>query len=1284
MKSGPKITANDPSLNRLDSPSFLALLATQWLTIINDNAFRWFVVGIGKNYVQSAGASAEFSIGFVLAAGTACLVLPYLILAAPSGYVADRFSKRDVIISCKFAEIFIMAIGVGVVYYFQDSSMMLLLGCVALLGAQSAMFSPAKVGIIPEMLREEKIAAANGYFGLSTVTATIVGMALGGSLADFTQYGHTNLWSLATVLVGASVIGAFASLFIAKIPAADPEKKFPFRAIQQTWSDLTTLFSFRDLFLVACGKIFYWFTATMANLNIDAFSTDNGSINESERTPLLISLIVGLGLGSVLAGILSARRIELGMVPFGAIGIVIFSIALFFVPVGFFDAGFTANSGFILACVFLGCLGISAAIFDVPLSSYLQHKSPSNQRGAIIAATNVMLFSGILFGSVVFSQMRNPLSEGSLANVRQASRQGLSQEQNVELASILNDYLSEWERYKGSGENMPEIATYLARSNDEQIYQPLLANLLWNDLIQKKERHLRLPRRETLLKTFDNDRDQRMVNNLYAQQSKSPLMTSRQIFMTMGLIALPVAIFLFWRLPQAAIRFVGWWTLKTIYRVQVNGAGFIPERSGAVMVCNRVSLLDRLLISLSTARRVRWIAFTQSSQNTWSKQWRNFWGEIQVVGGPGARQKAFANARKALKRGELLALFPEEAISSTEQVKSFTDEALKLINVSPVPILPVYFDQLWGSIFSYNRGRILWKWPDKIRRPISINFGQPISKRSTTYDIRNAVLQLGAISVTQRTTQFVSPQESFIRQCKQRKFKQKIGDSSGQVLTGGSLLMRTLILRRLLNRHLLSDDDKYIGVLLPPSAGGVITNMALALDGRVAVNLNYTASADVLNACLKQAGIKHVLTSKRVMDKLDLELNAKITALEEFKDKVTTVDKATCVSAAYAMPASALISRFKLKSIQPNDVLTLIFTSGSTGTPKGVMLTHENVASNVSAIQQVIHLEPSDNLIGILPFFHSFGYTVTLWGTMNLDIGGAYHFTPLDGKQVGRLVRKFKGTVLLATPTFLRSYLKRATKEDFATLDIVVAGAEKLPVELCDAFQEKFGVRPIEGYGATELSPLVSVNVPPNRSPDPGVVDCKEGTVGRPIPNVAAKVLDLDSGEELGANQAGMLWVRGPNLMRGYIGRQDLTDKVVKSGWYNTGDVALIDEDGFIKITGRVSRFSKIGGEMVPHILVEETLAKIIGGDEEEGLKAVVTSVPDEKKGEKLVVVHTALETTAQDLVKSLTEHGLPSLYVPSANAFLQVEEIPVLGTGKLDLHGLKQVAMEKFGKPKE
>jgi acyl-[acyl-carrier-protein]-phospholipid O-acyltransferase/long-chain-fatty-acid--[acyl-carrier-protein] ligase len=547
------------------------------------------------------------------------------------------------------------------------------------------------------------------------------------------------------------------------------------------------------------------------------------------------------------------------------------------------------------------------------------------------------------------------------------------------------------------------------------------------------------------------------------------------------------------------------------------------------------------------------------------------------------------------------------------------------------------------------------------------------------HQVRRAVQELGAMAVSQRSGRMLGLAQSFVRTCKKRKRGVKIADSTGNQLTGGGLLMRSLILRRLLLRHVLADDEQFVGLLLPPSVAGVVSNVAIALDRRVSVNLNYTVSNDVLNECIALAGIKHVLTSRQFMDKMQFELDAEVVYLEDFRNKPTIGDKLIGSLAAYCLPGGLLERWLGLHEVDSADLATLIFTSGSTGQPKAVMLTQGNIGSNVEAIEQVIHLTRDDVLVGILPFFHSFGFTVALWTIMSIDAKGVYHFSPLDGKQVGKLCKKHGGTLLLATPTFLRTYLRRCEKEELQTLDVVVTGAEKLPPELADAFEEKFGVRPVEGYGATETSPLASVNIPPSRSTENFQPDCREGSVGRPVPGVTAKVTDLDSGDELGEGQPGMLWIKGPNVMQGYLGREDLTREVVIDGWYKTGDVAMIDADGFIHITGRISRFSKIGGEMVPHVKVEEILAQIIGASEEDGLKAAVTAIPDTKKGERLIVLHTEIDQTPEQLRQGLSDAGLPNIYIPSIDSFRQVDQLPILGTGKLDLKGIKTMAEEIF-----
>jgi acyl-[acyl-carrier-protein]-phospholipid O-acyltransferase/long-chain-fatty-acid--[acyl-carrier-protein] ligase len=529
-----------------------------------------------------------------------------------------------------------------------------------------------------------------------------------------------------------------------------------------------------------------------------------------------------------------------------------------------------------------------------------------------------------------------------------------------------------------------------------------------------------------------------------------------------------------------------------------------------------------------------------------------------------------------------------------------------------------------------------------------------------------------------------------IRQCRQARQRMKVADSGGTTLSGGRLLTAALVLRRIFEREVLAADEKHVGVLLPPTAGGALVNATLALMRRVSVNLNYTLSNEGVNECIRRAGIEHVLTSRKVLEKFPFDLEAEPVFLEDVRTRATRADKLAAFAWANLMPLSLLERRLGLHKIKPDDLLTIIFTSGSTGEPKGVMLTHGNVGSNVAAIEEAVHIHERDVLMGVLPFFHSFGYTGTLWLALTTPASAVYHVNPLDAREIGAMCEKHRATILMAAPTFLRSYLKRCTPEQMSSIELVIVGAEKLPDELRESFAAKFGIEPSEGYGTTELSPVVSVNLPAHRLGPDAPPATKHGTVGKPLPGIRVKVVHPDTGEDVTGGE-GLLLVTGPNVMKGYYGEPAKTAAVVRDGWYVTGDFARVDADGFIEITGRQSRFSKIGGEMVPHIRVEAVLQACIenygtpvAADADGGLPDVplaVTAVPDPKKGERLLVLHrrspVGRPISVDEMIASLHAAGLPNLWVPDRDAFIEVESIPVLGSGKLDLKELNRLATE-------
>ena len=528
------------------------------------------------------------------------------------------------------------------------------------------------------------------------------------------------------------------------------------------------------------------------------------------------------------------------------------------------------------------------------------------------------------------------------------------------------------------------------------------------------------------------------------------------------------------------------------------------------------------------------------------------------------------------------------------------------------------------------------------------------------------------------------PVRQLIRSCKSAGSRQKIADSSGKALDGTKLLAGTVALKRVLNRGVLDADDKMVGVLIPPSVGGTIANTALTLDHRVAVNLNYTLSAEVMNFCIKDCGIRKVLTSRAFMEKRPFEPDeAELVYLEDLSEQVTGFDKLIGILQSKLLPAGLLDKIHGLERIEWDDLMTIIFTSGSTGDPKGVMLSNRNVGTNIEAVNEMFHITAEDVMLGVLPFFHSFGFMGTLWLTMTLEASCVYHFNPLDSRTVGTLSEEHGVSIILATPTFLRSYMRRCTPEQMHRLDLVIVGAEALPKDLAEQFQEKFGIEPTEGYGTTELSPVASMNVPAHRAAEGSPPGSRLGTVGKVAPGSEIKVIDADSRQDLGIDTEGLLVYRGPNVMMGYLNNEEATAEKIRDGWYDTGDMGVIDGEGFITITGRMSRFSKIGGEMVPHIKIEQELERMIEGDDEDPvIQVAVAAVPDARKGERLIVLHRKLPAaiTIDALLQGLSDLGLPNLWIPNSDSFLEVQEIPLLGTGKMDLKAVNKVATDHFG----
>ena len=750
-------------------------------------------------------------------------------------------------------------------------------------------------------------------------------------------------------------------------------------------------------------------------------------------------------------------------------------------------------------------------------------------------------------------------------------------------------------------------------------------------------------------------------------------LTPSQTFLFGAVMTLLATIYTLWLLPDSLVRLVLWMLAHTVYRIHVAGRDNIPERGGALFVSNHMSWVDALLLIASTDRPIRFLMFKDIYENPAIKPWAKILRAIPISSTLRPREmiRSLREASQAITDGEVVCIFAEGQITRVGHLLTFRRGLERIMKGVDAPIVPVALDGVWGSIFSFERGRFLWKVPKKIPYPVTVSFGAPLLPTATAFEVREAVEELATDSYRERARRLPTLDRAFLSTARSHPRRLAMADGQAGEISFGAALVRTVLLARRLRP--LWEGQEMVGILLPPSVPGALVNYAALLSGKVPVNLNYTLSSEGIASCARQCGLKTVVTAKALLERAKIEVPGQALYLDEVVGKPGLMEKLAAFLMARLMPAGVLQRALgRKKRSEVDDLATVIFSSGSTGEPKGVILSHGNIAANVQQLGQTFFLGKKDRILGILPFFHSFGFTVTLMLPAVEGIGVVFHVSPLDARAIGALVEQYGVTFLLSTPTFLQAYLRRSPPEQFGSLEYVLVGAEKLPERVAQAFEDTFGIRPLEGYGATECSPVVAVNAPDFRAAGFRQVGQKRGRIGHPLPGVSVRIVDPETFAPLGVNQPGLLLVRGPNVMQGYLGQPEKTAEVLRDGWYVTGDIASQDDDGFLTITDRLSRFSKIGGEMVPHGKIEEKLQELSGATEQ---VFAVSSVPDEKKGERIIVLHTLPEEKLKECLEKLPSSGLPNLWIPRANQFFHVDALPYLGTGKLDLRRVREVA---------
>lgn len=747
-------------------------------------------------------------------------------------------------------------------------------------------------------------------------------------------------------------------------------------------------------------------------------------------------------------------------------------------------------------------------------------------------------------------------------------------------------------------------------------------------------------------------------------------MTPQHVFIMTGLLAFAVLVYTCLGEPIFVLRMVLWILNTSLYKTHVQGRHHLPEKGGVLLVGNHISLLDSLAILASTGHDIHFVMGKEVYDTPWSRRIARMM-DIIAIDPKAPVEEVEARIRQSLTEGNIVCINNEPRYSAEGAPVPWHNDYARLVEGMNVPIIPLYLTRLWESLYTLEDGKARFRWPNKLRFPIAVLYGEPLPLQTPATELRKAINMLGMDWYYSRKHRFQALHRGFIKTARHHLRTTAVADALSGQLSYFSTLVGSIIFARKLKTIL--GKEPMVGVLVPPSVGGVLTNIALQMLGRVPVNLNYTASAETMAACANRCGIAQVLTSKRFLERLPLKVPGETVFLEDIKDSVTSKDRIIGMLFALLAPVRLIEHHLGAPRVTENDLATVIFSSGSEGEPKGVMLTQRNILSQIDVMGEIFPHNAETRIMGYLPFFHSFGFTGTLWMPILHGLAGVYHANPLEPKPIGELMQKYKCSIMIGTSTFLQGFIRRCTPEQFQYLKFVVCGAEKLSPRVRNAFKEKFNVEPLEGYGTTECAPVVSLNLPDAASPGFLASRLIHGTIGKPVPGVNARVVNADSGEILPTDESGLLQIKGPNIMRGYMDMPEKTASVLNDGWYSTGDIASIDGDGFITITDRLARFSKIGGEMVPHTKLEEILHGLLNLTDQ---SLAVAGVPDAVKGERLVVLHTLDDAQLEELISKLDGVGLPNLWRPRSNSFYRIEALPVLGTGKLDIKSVKKMAL--------
>lgn len=1097
----------------------------------------------------------------------ALILLPYVFLFVPSGFLADKFPKNRVMqISAWFA----VGITLLITFSYYMGWFWFGFAMTFLLATQSAFYAPAKYGYIKGLVGENRLTEGNGVAQAGTIIALLMGtfvfsILFDSQLSEF-KFLEGNLDKsevlqhiapLGWILVALTLLELRATYAVPKQNKTDHSMQFDWKDFWQGGSakrDLVLVWNHKTIWLTIIGLSVFWAVSQVIIATFPEFAKSQLNISATALVQGIVACAgIGIMIGSLIVGKISKNAIETGLIPIGALG---FTITAFLIPV--------LPTPWLHALNFL-VMGIMGGLFIIPLQALMQYHTDNQHLGRVIASSNFV--------------------------------------KNLSMLVFLG------------------MTILLAKLGLE----------------------------------------------------------STHFFLLLAFILLVGAGYTVYKLPQSMIRFVLSRLITSRYRIKPINFDNIPASGGVLLLGNHISWLDWAMVQIACPRHLHFV-ITKTYYNKWYlKRFLDMFGVVPI--GTRASADSLKTVARLLNEGKAVCLFPEGTISRSGQLNEFKRGYELIAESSPeAEIVPFYLHGLWGSRFSHS-GHILNENSKKgWKRDVIVAFGKPLAITTPHDQLKQSITELSLTSWQQYAQDLESIPEAWLHNTKQHLSQDLVCESNGQCLTAHKFMTAVFCFADEIRDR---SPEQNIGLLLPSTIAGSITNMAVLSLGKTIVNLNYTASSQALQAAIELAEIRSIYTSKKFISKLqgrgiDIAANlphTRLIYLEDLKPQISQFKLAWTAAVTFILPSFILRSLY-IKTTDCHDTAAILFSSGSEGTPKGIELSHLNLAANARQVADVLNPDAQDKMVASLPTFHAFGLLATTLMPLSEGIPFVCHPDPTDVVNIAKGVARFKATYLFGTSTFLRMFAKNRKVHPLMleSLRLTIAGAEKLKPEVREAYQFKFNQNVLEGYGATETSPVASVNLPDNLSTSDWKVQTGNilGTVGQPLPGTSFRIVDPVTLENLATGEDGLILIAGPQVMKGYLKRPEKTAEAIVEldgfRWYKTGDKGHLNNDGFLIIVDRYSRFAKIGGEMVSLSAVEQHVLDVLN---DETIELLAVNLPDDKKGEKIVLM-TTHEINQAELKQTLIAHDVNPLMLPSQT--IVVDEIPKLGSGKTDFAAAKRL----------